>query len=328
MLSIERELTVTAGANPAPLVIAATVYAPAVNPGSIDLIYFCVPGGGLTRRYFDLVTADGDERYSFARAAVASGALVVAIDPAGTGTSGAPEDAYTLDPETMAACHAAALAAVLAWLRAGTLDPAVPPARASASVIGLGHSIGALLLTLQQAHHGQFDALALLGFSQIGMPQALPAEARFLLDDPAARSQVESIARRVHQAPWFELPTGQGAGEVYGGRAIPAAQASLKSCGTRLLATASLAVLIPRLYRLECERIDLPLFSAFGDKDICGSRDDILASFPNAARHHVQVLADTGHTHFIFASAPGLFAELLAWAQRVTVAQAGARAGY
>lgn len=323
MLAIERELTVTTEADPAPLVIAATVYAPSVSRGGTALIYFCVPGGGLTRRYFDLVTADGDERYSFARAATASGAVVVAIDSVGTGDSGAPKDAFTLDPVTIADCHADALTGVLADLRAGTLDPALPPASASARVIGLGHSIGALMLSLQQAKHRQFDALALLGFSQIGMPQALPTEARFLLDDPAARNKVETIARMVHQAPWFELPTGQGAGEVYGGRADPAARTSLKACTTRLLATASLAVLVPGLYRSECERVQLPLFSAFGDKDICGGRDDILASFPNVAQHQIQSLAETGHTHFIFATAPVLFGALMAWGQTVTGASAG-----
>lgn len=313
MLTIDKEMGVTVFDNDVPVTVAVTIYAPSDSSVQSDIVYFCVPGGGLSRQYFDLLTTDGQEQYSFARSAAAGGATVVAIDSVGTGQSSAPDDAFTLNPERIADYNAATLKQVLTEAHQGTLHPSMPAIARSATVIGLGHSIGALLLTLQQANHGQFNALALLGFSLVGMPQALPEEARSLLSDAAAREKVEAIARVVHDTPWFALPTGQGAGEIYGRGAVPTAMASLKNCSTRLLATASLAVLIPGLYEPECKRIDVPMFSALGDRDICGTEQDVLTSFPNVRSHEIHSLPETGHTHFVFSSAPYLFEKLLSW---------------
>jgi pimeloyl-ACP methyl ester carboxylesterase len=313
MLTFDRQVNVTAGGNPEPVTIAITVYTPKDDDSRSDIIYFCIPGGGLSRHYFNLLTPDGQAHHSFARAATARGATVVTIDSAGTGESGAPEDAFTLSPERIAAYNTAALKQILTEAYAGALHPAMSAISRAATVIGLGHSIGALFLTLQQANHGQFNALALLGFSQVGMPHALPEGAQSLLGDPAARHKIENLARKTYDTPWLELPKGQGAGEIYGRGAAPDAMAGLKSCGTNLLATASLAVLIPGLYAPEFEQITVPLLSALGDRDICGTERDIATSFPNACSHEIHSLPETGHTHFVFASAPSLFEKLLSW---------------
>jgi pimeloyl-ACP methyl ester carboxylesterase len=313
MLTFDRQFSVTTDDNTAPVTIAVTVYSPKNGAARSEIIYFCVPGGGLNRHYFNLLASDGQEQYSFARAATDRGATVVAVDSAGTGESGAPLDAFILHPERVAAYNSSALTQILTEAYAGALHPEMPALPPTTSVIGLGHSIGALFLTLQQASYGQFHALALLGFSQIGMPQALPDGAELLCDDPAARYKVERLARKAHDSAWIELPRGQGAGEIYGGGAAPAAMAGLKQCNTRLLATASLAVLIPRLYMPEFERITVPILSALGDRDICGTASDIATSFPNASSHEIHSLAATGHTHFVFASAPTLFEKVLSW---------------
>ena len=44
------------------------------------------------------------------------------------------------------------------------------------ATVGLGHSAGALLVAVQQAHHHSYDVLALLGFSASGLPGVLNEE--------------------------------------------------------------------------------------------------------------------------------------------------------
>ena len=61
-------------------------------------VLFCFPGGGMSRRYFDLA-APG---YSFAEYACERGFTVITVDHPGVGDSDAPDDGWTLTPEVVA----------------------------------------------------------------------------------------------------------------------------------------------------------------------------------------------------------------------------------
>ncbi len=144
-----------------PAWIAGTMFVPDAvrTPFVLALL---VPGGGFTRRYFDLEVRGHDD-YSVAMRLAAGGVVAVAVDNLGTGASTRPQDGreVTLDRS------AAALAAVARQLRAkaisGALDPSLPPA--DPFITGIGHSLGGCIMTLQQGLHGACDALAVLGFS-------------------------------------------------------------------------------------------------------------------------------------------------------------------
>ena len=88
--------------------IAADLFVPqSVRPR--PLLWVCVPGGGISRRYFDLDVAGQNGAFSMARHLAAGGDLVVTVDPPGVGESDAPDDGYTLTPRVVADVLAAAL---------------------------------------------------------------------------------------------------------------------------------------------------------------------------------------------------------------------------
>ena len=79
-------------------VLAVTVTAPeAARLAEPPLVYFCVPGGGLDRGYYDL-RAGATMRFSFAEQIAARGGITIAIDPLGIGGSTRPDRGFELTP--------------------------------------------------------------------------------------------------------------------------------------------------------------------------------------------------------------------------------------
>ena len=157
----EISFDVTAAANLGePCRIEGTLFVPD-EPSAATLVLL-VPGGGFTRRYYDLELA-GYEGYSAAMQLAQRGIAAVAIDSLGTGESTVPEDGrrVTLD------VSAAALGEVARQLRKaalqGALDAAIP--RGTPFLVGVGHSLGGCTMTLQQGANAACDAVAILGFS-------------------------------------------------------------------------------------------------------------------------------------------------------------------
>ena len=132
----------------------------------------CVPGGGMTRRYFDL-PEDLPGRWSMARHLVDDhGLAVLTLDHLGVGESPPPDDPYTLTPRVVAAVNAHVVADAVAGLRSGRLVDGLGSLELD-RVVGLGHSMGGMLTVHQQARHHSYDAVVLLGFGGAGLPEHL-----------------------------------------------------------------------------------------------------------------------------------------------------------
>jgi pimeloyl-ACP methyl ester carboxylesterase len=134
----------------------------------VPVVIVCPPGGGMSRRYFDLRVPDTLGSYSMARHLAAAGHPVVTIDPPGVGDSDRPIDGYSLTPAVVADVVERATSIIFDRFRAGTLSDDFP-ACADLVAVGLGHSAGGLLTVVQQARHRTFRALALLGFEGGGL---------------------------------------------------------------------------------------------------------------------------------------------------------------
>jgi len=285
----------------AELEVAADVYLPD-GEGAAAAALFCFPGGGLDRRYFDLA-APGR---SFARALAARGLAVVTIDSVGWGESGRPRDGFALMPEVVAAANARAVDSL-----AGRF-PGV-------ARIGVGHSLGALLAIVQQAEHGSFDALVLLGVSTRGLRQVLSEEELAYADRPQAlRSELVRLARKRSGDAWFELPAAARAGAIYGGDADPAALAAMRSVGCAVVSVPALFSMIPGSSVPWAARVRVPVFLGIGERDITGPPHEVPASFPASRDVMLHVLPGTGHSHFAFATCERLFDRVAAFARSVT----------
>ena len=280
------------------LELAADVFLP---DGAPLAALFCFPGGGLHRGYFDLAAAGR----SFARALVERGCAVVTIDSLGWGESGRPRDGFALVPEVIAAANARAVEALGAEL--DERWPGLPR-------IGVGHSLGALLVIVQQAEHESFDGLVLLGVGTRGLRQVLSDEELGYADRPeAARAALVELAKKRSPEAWFELPALARAGAIFGGGADPAALAAMRQVGCEVVTVPALFSMLPGCSAPWAARVRVPIFLGIGERDITGPPHEVPASFPASPDVTLYVQPGAGHSHFAFATCEQLFARLAAW---------------
>jgi hypothetical protein len=173
---VRLDVTGTPGV-PGDLDVAATVFLPQdIHDGLPLLVAF--PGGGYSRRYYAIEKVPG---YSQAAYHTSQGAVFVAIDHLGVGESSQP-DPFSLSFENLAAANHLAVVHLRTGLQDGSLLHGltfVPGA-----VIGIGQSMGACLLTVQQANHRTFDAVAFLGWSAIFTTFPSPEGGRLIFPNP------------------------------------------------------------------------------------------------------------------------------------------------
>lgn len=300
------------------LQIAAEIWAPAgLDADAPVTALICLPGGGMTRRYFDLpVENDTEGSFSFARQMTARGFIVVALDHLGIGESDRPADGYALTAEVVATANANATDKVMTGLRAGTLLTELPALK-NLNTLGIGHSMGAMMTVVQQAQRQQHTGIALLGFSTRGLPEYLPPQVRELARDAAAvRAKLPQLARTMFVQPYPVIkPTSQSSGIYSGKNADPRGAAAIKQVSGPLLPVPAFMSMLPDNVLPEAKQIAVPLFLGLGELDMAGPPHQIPASFPASRDVTLYIIAGAGHSHFLFPARSELFNRLAAWAR-------------
>ncbi len=313
VVPVERRIEVGAlFADGEPLAIAADIFVPRQRPPE-PVALFCLPGGGMNRHYFDL---RGDGGFSFAAHLTAAGFIVVTLDHLGVGNSSRPRDGFALTPDLLAQANAHAMEVIRAELRAGALTGMALPQLRS---VGIGHSMGAMLTVMQQAHHGGHAALGVFGFGTRGLPAALSAEELGFADDPAgARANLTRLARLRGADPYPLVPRSQQGRELFAGEtADRRGVEALQRARAALLLTAGEFSMIPGSCAPECAAVDTPLLLVLGDRDMAGAPHEAPASYPNSRDVTLLVLPATGHAHFLFPARAQLFARVAQWCRTV-----------
>ncbi len=144
-----------------PARISATLFLPEA-PVSGDRLVLLVPGGGFTRRYYDL-ELDGYRDYSSAMSLAGRGLIPITIDNLGTGESTIPEDGHAVTLDRSASALAEVVRQLRERARTGALHPSL--AAVEAVIVGIGHSLGGCIMTLAQGEHRCCDAIGILGYS-------------------------------------------------------------------------------------------------------------------------------------------------------------------
>ena len=262
----------------------------------------------MNRRYFDLPTPPSQAEASFARGLAARGFAVAWLDPLGVGESTVPRDPYLLDADLTAATNGLASELILEALRAGCLTwPAWPGLRS----IGVGHSYGAMLTVIQQAAQRSHVAIAGFGFHTAGLPEYVePAERD--LDPAAVRADLVQMTRARYPEPYVTLQAPKSTQAV-----------SAEIAMERLLVTTRLMSRLPNMVAMEAAAIDVPVFLAFGDKDMHRNVHDAPASYRRSPDVTLLVLPDTRHNHFIYPTRAQLMARFSHWAVGVLNQGAG-----
>jgi pimeloyl-ACP methyl ester carboxylesterase len=302
------------------LQMALDVFAPdAADLPKSPIVLVCAPGGGMSRRYFDMVAADGDDSFSFARQMTARGFVVVSFDYLGIGESDRPRDGFGLTPEVLTQATLNALRTVLGRLRAGEIDPKLPPLPQLIS-IGVGHSMGAMMTVLLQAASRQHAAVALLGFGTRGLPEYLSAEVRELAKDPAAvRAKLADLGREMFVEAYPVMKSSPQSATIYGSaNADPRGAAAVKLAMQPLLAVPAFMSLLPDNVGPEAAQIAVPVFLGLGELDMAGPPHAIPAAFPGSRDVTLHILPKTGHSHFMFPTRTELFNRIADWARSIT----------
>jgi pimeloyl-ACP methyl ester carboxylesterase len=293
----------------------------APRPDGPNAVLVCVPGGGMSRRYFDLQAQGAGDDYSMAAHLARDGVAVVLLDHPGVGESDVPTDPYALTPAVVAEVDAAAVSAILGGLERGTLVEGVDPIPRPLP-IGCGHSMGGLLSVWMQARHRPYAAIAALGFAGFGLMGHLTEDERSYADDPerTARDIASLVERRFGTA----RSGGSGSGATGTSPFLLAvevpdhAKAAIGACGSALLNLCGLTSMIPGASRPQLEAIDVPVFLGVGELDITGEAHRIPAQFPSSRDITLFVCPGSGHNHNVAPTRTVLWDRLLVWIHQMT----------
>ncbi|MCH5677579.1 alpha/beta hydrolase [Streptomyces gilvus] len=249
----------------------------------------CLPGGGLDRSYWDLqVTAAPASAYSFARYAAALGLGVITLDHLGTGRSARPDPEPA--PDAVAAANASATTAFLASTGLADLP-----------VAGVGHSMGAALMLLQQARHRSFEGLAVLGYPSRELTMWRPDGRRWRLTPETAAASKADVGY-TNVGPALDGPL----------------LAAVRTARTPVPAPLAAWVSGPGAVAGLAGRVDVPVFLGFGERDVVADPVREPAAYGNAPSVRLEVVSGSFHCHNLAANRHRLWAALVEWASRIT----------
>lgn len=312
-LLLRRSLTIAVeDVLPGEIVSIATEILCPLQDKPLQSVLFCVPGGGRNRNFFDLRSAEST-RFSFAHAMLARNHMVVLIDPPGVGESPAPNDGYALTVDVVADAIAKAARALVDRLRTGDIDPAFAPADPQ-KIVGVGHSMGAILTILQQHRHKLYDGLVLLGLGARGLPSFLNDAEKALAHNPdALRAQIHHLAQTHFGTPFLEIDEKHIRPSPH---ADPGALAMLAHTIAPTSTVCTIFVLVPGSFAPEAAALRAPSFVGIGQYDFAGSADDVPAILPAVKDLTVVTIPDAGHNLVVFPSCQFLFEQVGAWLER------------
>jgi pimeloyl-ACP methyl ester carboxylesterase len=280
-----------------PISIAVDLFVPDRLAAGAKLL-ICLPGGGITRRYYDLQNGE-DQSFSFAHALCAAGHVVALVDPPGVGDSDRIDDGYQLTVAAQMPLLAAAVAEIRALSRQGVELASLP-------VVGVGHSAGSMLTAALQAHSQPYEAVILLCFGTGGLPQYLkPDYLAALRDDPLGfRANISEHAR--HQFATGYFASGERPINGAAGRALEAVKSAT-------IAPVALQAMTPGNVAPELASITVPIFTAVGERDITGPAH-LLPQAYSACPDFTQIIVkNAGHHVFVVPAATELFRRICCW---------------
>ena len=276
--------------------ISAWVFPPE-NPQASVPVLLCLPGGTYTKAYWHL-EVPGHTGYSFGEHLAAQGMLVIAVDHLGTGESSRHPRAAELTAEVVATANAAALTILLERIEQGTLVEGLGPITVG-PVVGVGHSMGAMLAIYQQSLHGSFDAIAPLGYGTIGpiipfspehggagnglptLESIMGAARAGAFDEPILADRTMPEMRSHFY--WDDVPTEVIAADDLTNTAVPGV------CG--------LLSVVPFIASDHAGRVGCPVFIGLGERDSTPSHHDEPRGYFSSKDITLFLLPKSGHCH-------------------------------
>jgi len=258
---------------------------------------FCLPGGGLTKDYFDLTP-----NYSFVDRMTAQGYDIILCDHLGIASNAQNKDFPYFTPRDAAAYLSEQLRH---WC-------------GDSPVIGIGHSMGGMMIMLMQGNHSPFKALGLFGSSAGGLDWGLSKEEKNYIKQEAMFAQdLEALSLAKFGAPYTRASGGPSGESIVFGGETQELTIRLRDISCEMNSASAMMSMMRGSFRTEVEAIDVPIFFAFGDHDIGIPPEDAPKDYINAPSAELVILEKTGHNHFAFSSIQTLCDKLDHWASNL-----------
>ena len=282
--------------------LCASHYKPQAN--SRDIILFCLPGGGASAEFFDLAPD-----YSFVNRMTAFGYDVITMDHPGTATNPLPDNHPFLMPRQSADYIFSAMSEIIKR-----------PSLRSKSLIGIGHSMGGMMISLIFGRHKCFKAIALLGSSAGGLEWGLSEDEKAYIDKPDELARdLEKLTLSKFKQEFIANPGGGPSGKsiTFGGE-TPELTQRLREISCELYSAGGMMSMTCGSFQKEVDAMDVPLFFAFGDHDIGIPPIEAPKAYVNAPSTELLILENTGHNSLAFSSISTLCIRMNDWLKKIT----------
>jgi len=299
-----------------PLAIAATVTLPQVDSlPERARVFFALAGGGYSRGYFT-ERLPGPSSAAQARWHAERGAIFIALELANA------SDAITLN--AAAEAFDAAASDLLVRLAHGELHEAFPPVLDPVRV-GVGHSLGACVTIVQQAHHESFDGVVALGYSPyFNRLLAAPGEPEMVVpwlsrdiapdlpggmlnrsalgraEDPAGDSRGWSAyawTSYYDDVPRDVVEQDLSHFGYVGGRRRAGASDNLPWAGVKARSRLGGSALTPGIVAPEAAAITVPVLAAMGERDIVADPRGEARCYASTNSFELFICQRMGHMH-------------------------------
>jgi pimeloyl-ACP methyl ester carboxylesterase len=282
---------------PGPVIVRGWVRAPlGLDRSRPPLVLCCLAGGHCSTEYFDL-QVPGHPGYSMAEHLAGRGFVVLSFDHIGLGASSRVDDIVRVTPALASAVNDHAHRTALEGLVAGTLLPELGKLL-SPTVVGVGHSMGGMLVTVQQARHATFAGVAALGHGGKGLPQFLTEAERAMADRPPIRDEDVVELARVRLAGAPLVGTSRPESGTFMAHDVPrAVRAAFAAQSTELLFSCGLTSMLPHATEKEKSDITVPVFLGFGENDLTRDFIGSVALYTSSRDVTLFVLPGSAHCH-------------------------------
>jgi pimeloyl-ACP methyl ester carboxylesterase len=315
VIDVSVDVSVAVGrAGPEPVLVRGSVFFAPSSVRGVAPIFFCAPGHGSNRSYYDLVVP-GLPGYSFAEYAAERGIVLVTFDHVGVGQSTRPGDIDAYSSVRVAAANDAFVRGVTARLAEGSLTPDLAPI-GSPFLVGVGHSMGGYLTVRQQAIHRSYDAIAPLGWGlrleRVWETMGLDPVTATSEEELLANSSLRELVSVVGDASALRE------GLLAEGVPVPVADAA-GGWRTEAPGPAAIGAIAPEFARQSTGLIEVPTFLAYGEHDFASAAPrDEPAFYSNAPDVTLMLLPGAGHAHNAAQTRKLLWHRLIDWATSVS----------
>jgi pimeloyl-ACP methyl ester carboxylesterase len=278
--------------------IAAWIFPPRGTTSDSVPLLWCLPGGSYSKAYWHF-QVPGHHDYSFAEYCSARGMLTIAVDHIGTGDSSRHSRASELLPQVVAGANELAYAELTARATAGELVPGLG-ASAIGPRVGVGHSMGAMLAVIQQSRYDSFDAVASLGFGNVGPnvsftgvtgeswateDEVMEIAYSGALDEPVIvpRSVLAQSIPLMREHIYGDLPD-----EIINAD---------EQTNTPLPGVTGMLSTVPFIIADHAARIRCPVFIGLGERDSTSSHYDEMKAFRSSRDISLYILDGSAHCH-------------------------------